>query len=376
LLKSIFPALNYLKTLDKIRKNFYKYMEQNLYCLRLNNQINDTAGAVQIMRTKKEGSDMKMRKFAAIVLALVMTISMLSTAAFAAGDPTFRGAEIEAKAGETITYDVYIENNPGIAGYMVMVDFSEDAFDLGTQEMDEMENTLKISTGDFVLNSDSFGYLTNNTTAYGCVVLWSNTEEIAEDGTAFSVTLKVSDDAINGEHAVKIRYSPINTIDGEYNLVAFETVDGSVTVKGGVDGTINNEEVGPSEAELEQMEEGTLTELGGTVAEGQPAVQIESGNQLDVNGENAEDVDSPNQDADVDADDGKGMDVLQIVLIVAGILVAIVVAVLVAVKAKAKKAAAAIGVIPESDDREMEIEEVMGWDDADADVDDDEDDED
>ena len=312
---------------------------------------------------------MKMRKLLAIIITIVMAVSMLSASALAAGDPTFRGADINAKAGETIKYDVYIENNPGIAGYMVMVDFSEDAFDVGTQKKDEMENTLKISTGDFVQKSGSFGFLTNNTTAYGCVVLWSNTEEVADNGTAFSVTLKVSDDAINGKHAVKIRYSPINTIDGEYNLVAFDTIDGSVTVKGGVDGTINNDEVGPTKEELKQIEDGSRSELGNPIEEGKPAVQVETNanEQLDVNAENVEnDVDAPSE---APKQEGEGMNIMKLVLIIAGGVVAIAVAVLVAVKAKAKKAADVIGVIPGSDDREMEIEEVMGWDDTEDDED-------
>lgn len=317
---------------------------------------------------------MKMRKFIAIILTIVMAASMLCTSAFAteAAEPTFRGAEIEAEAGETITYDVYIENNPGIAGYMVMVDFSDAAFDLGTQDEDDFENTLKISMGDFSINNDTFGNLVSNTTAYGCVALWFNVEEVNEDGTIFSVTLKVADDAINGEHAVKIRYDAVNTIDGEYNLIPFETIDGSVTVTGGVDGTINNEEVGPTEEELEQMEEGTLSGLGTPVEEGESPVQIETGEQLNAEGESenaAEDVDSPEQDSNTA--DGEGMNIMQLVLIIAAIVVVIVVAVLIAVKAKAKKAASdVIGVIPGNDDREMEIEEVMGWNDADDDEDD------
>lgn len=322
-----------------------------------------------------------MRKFLAIVLTIVMVASMLCTSALAVGEPTFRGADIKAKAGDTITYEVFIENNPGIAGYKVQVDFSDEAFDLGTQKPDSHENTLKIELGDFSEDAGSVGNVVSNTTAYGCVALWYNIEEVDADGTVFTVTLKVAKDAINGKHAVKIRCDAINTIDVEGNPVAFETIDGSVTVTGGKDGTINNEEVGPSVEELKQMEEGTLS-LNGTPIEKNPSggnnttgnvTTDENGNpiapsdQLNVDGENAGEIGSTDDGAG--NDDGESMNVMQLVIIVAAIIVVIAVIALIVVKAKSKKSTATgFGA---NDDREMEIEEVMGWQDADDDDDED-----
>lgn len=323
---------------------------------------------------------MKMRKFFAIVLTIVMVASMLATGAFAtegsAGKPAFRGDEIKAKAGDTITYNVYIDNNPGIAGYKVQVDFSDDAFDLVEQDEDEYENTIEIEQGDFSTKNKSWGNVVSNTTAYGCVALWFNTENVTNDGIAFKVILKVADDAINGEHAVKIRCDAINTVDVDGNLVAFETIDGSVTVSGGVDGTINNDEVGPSKEELEQMESGVLSVQGNPIEEDEPVVNngeantdVEASNPMNVKDDNAnEDIDSPAND-DAPEKEG-GFNVVTLILIIAGAIVAIVVVALVIVKSKAKKAKDVIGVIPGNDDREMEIEEVMGWDDAEEDEDD------
>lgn len=325
---------------------------------------------------------MKMKKFLAIILTVIMAASMLCAGAMAA-DPTFRGADIEAKAGETITYDVYIENNPGIAGYMVLVDFSEDAFDLSTQDADEFENTFKISMGDFSLNNDTFGNLISNRTNYGCVALWFNIDEVDDDGVAFSVTLKVSDNAINGKHAVKIRYDAVNTIDGDYNLVSFKTVDGSVTVSGGVDGTIDNDAVGPTDEELQQMEEGTLSAQGNVIEknnnsnstsadDANGSNSVDKKDQLDVTGDAASDSAAQNQKKD-----SEGLNVLQLVLIIAAIVVAIVISVLIILKVKSKKMADGIeNAIPADEDREMEIEEVFGWDDNSEDDDDDDDDED
>lgn len=327
---------------------------------------------------------MKMKKFIAIILTIVMAASMLCAGAMAA-DPTFRGADIEAKAGETITYDIYIENNPGIAGYMVLVDFSEDAFDLSTQDADEYENTFKINMGDFVLNNDSFGNLVSNRTNYGCVALWFNIDEIDDDGVAFSVTLKVSDKAINGKHAVKIRYDAVNTIDGEYNLVSFKTVDGSVTVTGGVDGTIDNEAVGPTAEELRQMEEGTLSQQGNVIEKNDNASSAPDGSnndgtssvdakdQLDVSGENGASADKQDSKAD-----GEGVNIIQLVIIIAAIIAAIAVSVLVIIKVKAKKTVdgAVDAITGDNDDREMEIEEILGWNDTDSDDTDADDDED
>lgn len=312
---------------------------------------------------------MKMRKFLAIMLTIVMAASMLCASALAAGDPTFRGAEIEAKAGETITYDIYIENNPGIVGYKVQVDFSDAAFDLATQSQDEMENTIEIKLGDFSKNASSKGNLVSNPTVYGCVAMWFNVDEVDTEGVAFSVTLKVADNAINGTHAVKIRCDSINTIDGDYNLVPFKTVDGSVTVTGGVDGTINNEDVGPSPEELQQMEEGTLSPNGNPVETKKPNAnnedeadsELEAGDKLEVEGEDGNDVDSPDAD-DTDDSDNEGMSTTALILIIVGAVAVVAVIILVAVKAKSKK-----GNANSADEKEMGIGEVMGWNDADED---------
>lgn len=327
---------------------------------------------------------MKIRKLLAIVLAIVMMVSILSTGALAAGDPTFKGDTIKAKAGDTITYNVYIENNPGIAGYKVQVDFSDEAFDLVGQDEDEFENTIEIEMGDFSLQNDSWGNVVSNTTAYGCVVLWFNTENVTNDGVAFKVILKVADDAINGEHAVKIRCDAINTVDEKSELVAFKTIDGSVTVSGGVDGIINNDEVGPSEEELEQMASGTLSVQGNPIEENKPAnndnaetdSNVEASDPMNVNKDNNNE-ENPDEDADAPAngvpEKEGGLNVVTLILIIAAAIVAVAVVAIIIVKGKGKKKSDVIGVIPGDDEREMEIEEVMGWDEAEEDDEDDED---
>ena len=201
---------------------------------------------------------MKLRKLTAIILTLVMAMSLLSAFALADGDPTFRGDNIEAKAGETITYNVYIENNPGIAGYMVQVDFSPEAFDLDSASAtDEFQNPIEVGLGDF---SKGQGNVVGNPTKYGCVVLYFNVNNVKSDGIIFDVTLKVKDDAVNGTHAVKIRYDDRNTVyvddaTGATQYASdFKTVDGSVTVTGGTEGIIDNDAVGPTPEELEEME--------------------------------------------------------------------------------------------------------------------------
>ena len=206
---------------------------------------------------------MKLRKFTAIILTLVMAVSMLSAFALAEGDPTFRGDNIEAKAGETITYNVFIENNPGIAGYKVQVDFSPEAFDLESADAtDEFQNPIQVRLGDFCKDEygDYEGNVVGNPTKYGCVALYFNVENVNTDGVIFTVTLKVKDDAVSGTHAVKIRYDDRNTVyvdDATGSVLyapEFKTVDGSVTVTGGAEGTIDNEAVGPTQEELEEME--------------------------------------------------------------------------------------------------------------------------
>ncbi len=318
---------------------------------------------------------MKIRKLTAIVLTLVIAISVLGASALAA-DPTFRGGDITAKAGDTITFPVYIENNPGIAGYKVQVDFSPEAFDLETQNADEFLSTIKVKMGDFA----DEGNVVSNTTKYGCVALYFNVAEVDTDGVIFNVTLKVKDDAVNGKHAVKIRYDENNTVDGDLQLVEFKTVDGSVTVSGGVDGTIDNTKVGPSETELKEIKEGKRTHGGDLVSEMEDTREsviedaMEQISEIKSNGGDIGNLISGNS-----AEPGRagttgtvaGMKTSNFILLLVGVLVAVAAVLLVVLRAAGKKKAAAFAGAPAGadfggDEKEPDINDIMGWSDSDT----------
>lgn len=307
---------------------------------------------------------MKTRKLLALVLTLVIVVSALSISALADGDPTFRGGQITGKAGDTVTFPVYIDNNPGIAGYKLQIDFSEDAFDLVSQDEDDNMNTLVVKQGDFT----DEGGLFSGTTKYGCTALWYSPIDVDTDGVAVNVTLKISKNAINGEHAIKVRVDPINTLNVDQELVEFKTVDGTLTVTGGKKGTIDNSKVGPSAEELKQIEAGTLSPAGKTVDEVKAT-------QEQMAAEAAENAANQAQLIDEKDDNGRqaassssgGLNLTQILLIIAGAVVAIAAVLLVVLRAAAKKRNAAADELEETAvdagaDEDLSIDEVMGWD--------------
>ncbi len=305
---------------------------------------------------------MKIRKLIAMVLTLVIAVSVLGTWAMAA-DPTFRGGDVTAKAGDTITFPVYIENNPGIAGYMVQVDFSPEAFDLEAQAEDDFQNTIEVKRGDFTED----GNVVSNTTKYGAVVLYFNVQDVNTDGVAFNITLNVKKDAINGTHAVKIRYAENNTVDVAGNQIEFKTVDGSVTVSGGQDGTIDNDAVGPTSEELQMMEQGLLNESGNTPEE-QAAIQEQFRNSVVEQCGSAVTAEGAGSDAAAGRSGAAGtvggMKLSHLILIIVAAIVVIAAVLLIVLRAASRKKYA--GVIDDEIDggdetEEPDINEIMGW---------------
>ena len=56
-----------------------------------------------------------MKKLLVMLLALVVCVGMLSVVASAAGSPSLSVSSVSGKAGENVSVDVTLSNNPGIA---------------------------------------------------------------------------------------------------------------------------------------------------------------------------------------------------------------------------------------------------------------------
>lgn len=172
---------------------------------------------------------MKKRIAAILCFAMIVSLSLIPSSAFAAEAGVISGENSKAEAGETIQYSVDISKNPGLAGFMVYVDCDTSVFSIG-----QTQATL----GSF---ADSGSIFTNAEGEDGWRVLWFNAQNVSGDGTLFTLEISVDDDAVSGTYPVKIILSPENTVNASGALVHFSCVDGSIVVNGVTDDSTEEE---------------------------------------------------------------------------------------------------------------------------------------
>ena len=126
------------------------------------------------------------------------------------------------KQGETVTVEVRLEGNTGLASLTLDIGYDTNVFELVSQ--------TSVRNG-AALGSLLFTGLTDETYQNNPFrVSWFGTENDDSDGVILSIDFKVKDDAADGDYNITVDYSPGNTRDEDLNLVALDAVDASVTV--------------------------------------------------------------------------------------------------------------------------------------------------
>ena len=172
-----------------------------------------------------------MKKTLSIILALL--IAIISTIpCYAQSENQFNiyAEPINCSKNETIIIPVIIENNNGMMGFKIIFDYDETSLcPLSVQRGEAIQNGL--------LN-DSIGVFENGE----FYVVWSNSENMMNNGTLFVLNFKVLDTA-SANTIINISYSQDDTFDEDWNDVKLNCNNISVNVS---DGT-----VGPNESENE-----------------------------------------------------------------------------------------------------------------------------
>ena len=123
----------------------------------------------------------------------------------------------EVGIGETVTLTVSMENNPGLVGWLIHVDFDEDVLELIKQER-----------GDAFVGI-TFGPMQNPANALWCDYFYG--ENCTNNGVIFTLTFRVKDNAVFGESAITVYCTdPDNLCNSNYEAVEFEFVSTAVTV--------------------------------------------------------------------------------------------------------------------------------------------------
>ncbi len=161
------------------------------------------------------------KKILGFVMAMAMTLTITSAFVSAEGDMAFQPTAATAKAGETVTVDINLVNNTGVAAVGLFIDFDsaltydEDALTLGT--IFPAANSTVTALSDTQLYYATY-----------------DVKNITEDGLVCTLTFKVADDAAAGEYTITATPDPdpsFGCVDIDYNPVTIATASSKVTVE-------------------------------------------------------------------------------------------------------------------------------------------------
>ncbi len=157
-----------------------------------------------------------MKRILAFGLAFLLILGLLPASALAdTASPAFVLAGGKAQQGDTVQVTLSTQNNTGIVSLKVMVEYDSDVLSLTAVEGKDFADV-------------SFGPFTKNPIA----VNWMNSLEPnnTTNGVVAVLTFTVLDTAADGETAITATYNPNDVFDYDYNNVAFDVVNGAVTV--------------------------------------------------------------------------------------------------------------------------------------------------
>lgn len=149
-----------------------------------------------------------MKKLLVMLLALVLCVGMMAVAASAAGSPSLSVSSVSGKAGENVSVDVTLSNNPGIAMLEFDIEYDTECLAL-----------VSMTANDAVLEDAAAK------TRY----IWVTSEEgnCSNNGKILTITFTIKEGA-TGEAAVKV--TNVNCGNWAEEVLSVGTSAGKVTM--------------------------------------------------------------------------------------------------------------------------------------------------
>lgn len=163
------------------------------------------------------------------IIRLLLILSLVFYGAIfaeAESTPHLYGGNIDAEKGTIVSYPIYLEGNTGIAAIKVSFECEDSAI---TSVAKDDGKSLDFEKGEVLSSGNAYGAVSGR----GGQIVWFDVKNVKNDGELFVVKLKISDKAAGRTYAVKIGYSPENTITQKEDPVKLTVTDGTITVKSG-----------------------------------------------------------------------------------------------------------------------------------------------
>lgn len=175
-----------------------------------------------------------MKRILGVFLTVALLVSMTLPIASAAGTPTVSISSGEAKPGESVTLTVSIKDNPGLAAYKIYFYFDTSVFTTYAiraagafgESGGLIENSIAIAK--------SNGRYDGAVGKDGALAFWYNNSGLntTNDGEIMKIAFRVPEKIDAGKYTIGIGYSVVDTCDENGDLVALNTMDGTITVIG------------------------------------------------------------------------------------------------------------------------------------------------
>lgn len=148
-----------------------------------------------------------MKKFITIILSLLL-VFQCNIIAFAEDSVTVSADKISLSQEEPTLIPIKIENNSGIMGFKMTVEYPVDKLDIKSVSRGEITSKGNFNTN-LGINDGRFD------------VLWNNVEEIKDDGTLFLISAQAETE-IKNDIEIKLFFSQPDTFNEKYEDVAFD----------------------------------------------------------------------------------------------------------------------------------------------------------
>lgn len=158
----------------------------------------------------------KCRKLMSVLLALTMIFSLLPTYALASESMQVTIGGGTVKAGETVTVDISVTNNPGFANMSFYIEYDK--------------NRLRLEG---ITGGTLFGDVTANVN--NGFINAAKTNDVSGNGTIATLTFRALSSATSGETTISLKEDP--NADGTFvnvneESLVYNTVPGTITVNG------------------------------------------------------------------------------------------------------------------------------------------------
>ena len=129
-------------------------------------------------------------------------------------------SDVSGKIGDTVSVDVVMENNPGIAAFRFFIDFDESYLE-----------PVSVSKGEAV----SAGNIYSNVSLKDISVIvttWDNASDVSMNGVVFTMVFRIKDTSGMTKYPLTLAYNQVDVCNENFEDVYFEIIDGSITVNG------------------------------------------------------------------------------------------------------------------------------------------------